>query len=57
MKTTINVYAVFNAEIYEIRFMNGKYTGFQAVDYDDLHDTCNENGYELKRIDGLEDED
>jgi hypothetical protein len=51
-----DVYADFNAEIYEVLNMDGTYTGFTAINYDELIELCERKRLNLVRIDGFDDD-
>ena len=55
MKTKKDVYAIFDSEIYTVYYMNGILTGLTSMDYIDLCYKCRDRGFELVRVDGLDD--
>ena len=52
-----DVYANFNSEIYEVLNMDGTYTGFTAINYDELIELCKRKRLNLVRIDGMDDDE
>ena len=52
---SIKVYAKFNAEIYELFYMDGTRTGITAVSYEDVLWECKNNNFCLVQVIGFED--